>query len=580
MTGANLPTLLTRLSLAVSRRLPVWQAAAGVVALALGLWGWTLHEPPRGYAGWFNNLFRTIQLITLQFPTSLEAAMPWQLQLARFAVPMVAVLATLNVLIGAITRPARLAMMPRARGHIIVSGAERMTEEALKGLAARGRRIVVVAPRFEAARREALEALGLTLYEADPTLAPTWTALNLKAASALFLTHADDIANLDIAVLALTANEGRAAQAPPLALAALIDREELAAELDAALDRVARAARVRYHRLCPDRDGLRLELAARAPVFLKGGADRPAHVLVVGLQGQWPQALMQVITAAQDHPEAPPRLTLALRDDEREAFAAFAAARPDLPLVADARVVPVAAGLLPAEGAAAPALADSPPDLALVLRDDADGVTTALALRRPGSPLSVGQAPVLVRRTQEDRLLARLAQAPAGGDAAAPLAGLVPFGGLIRAETIERILDHTGDERAIALHAHYLDAAPALGAGSPAALAAWEALPENLRDANRAAAEHAPILFAAGGVDPATAGAIPPAALERMARIEHRRWMCDRIDRGWRGGAVRDDARRIHPSLRPYDALAEADKEKDRNQVRVLAGLSKRGGAP
>jgi hypothetical protein len=62
------------------------------------------------------------------------------------------------------------------------------------------------------------------------------------------------------------------------------------------------------------------------------------------------------------------------------------------------------------------------------------------------------------------------------------------------------VLDRRGDEIAIALHQSYLHAANTLGADPTAALAAWDDLPENLGDANRAAAEHAPILFASAGL--------------------------------------------------------------------------------
>jgi hypothetical protein len=45
--------------------------------------------------------------------------------------------------------------------------------------------------------------------------------------------------------------------------------------------------------------------------------------------------------------------------------------------------------------------------------------------------------------------------------------------------------------------------------------------------------------------------------------------MAARLVRGWKLGP-RDDARLLHPSLVPYAALPEAEKKKDRDQVRVL----------
>jgi hypothetical protein len=559
---------LIRLAQAAAARLarsqPAAKAVAGVVALALGFWGWSLQHPATGWDGILNNVFRTLQLITLQFPTTYQGTLPWQLQVARLAVPVVALLATLHVLIGAVTRPVRLALLPHARDHVLVCGAEALTLGALTALAARGRRIVVLGTAIDPARRETLEGLGLTVAEGDPRQPATFGALNLRHAAAVFLTGEDEVANLNLAVLAMEAARGRPATLPPLHLAVLVDREDLARELDAALDGMSRDAGLHYHRLCPDQEGLRLELARFAPVFRKDDLDRRSHVLVVGLRGQWQPVLGALVLAAQDHPEAPALLTVVVDAAEADALAEWQAARPQLPLVAEIVVLPRGASLLPEAAIAAL----PPPDLAVVMREDAEALASALALRRPWLG---GEAPVLVRQSREDVLLSRLADATQE----ARLRDLVPFGGLVRAESIARVLDREGDALAMALHASYQEGMRDLPPGAPEYAAAWDKLPENAREANRAAADHAPILFAAAGlrVGAGEALALDDAAVERLARIEHRRWMAERILRGWRHAPARDNARQLHPSLVAYDDLPEAEREKDRRQVRGLAKL-------
>jgi hypothetical protein len=118
------------------------------------------------------------------------------------------------------------------------------------------------------------------------------------------------------------------------------------------------------------------------------------------------------------------------------------------------------------------------------------------------------------------------------------------------------------------MHAAYQEATKTLPPGSPESIAAWDALSENLRDANRAAAEHVPILLAAVGLR--AGDAANDETIERMARIEHRRWIADRLDRGWRYAPMRDNARLLHPSLVPFEALSVSDREKDRVQVRAM----------
>jgi hypothetical protein len=124
----------------ISRNRAYLQTAAGAIALALGFWGWMIEKPPADFRGMLDNVFRTVQLITLQFPTDLNSSPNYQLQIARLAVPVVAILATFQVLIASITRPARLALLPYTSGHIVVCGSAQITQSALKTLASAGRR--------------------------------------------------------------------------------------------------------------------------------------------------------------------------------------------------------------------------------------------------------------------------------------------------------------------------------------------------------------------------------------------------------------------------------------------------------
>lgn len=61
---------------------------------------------------------------------------------------------------------------------------------------------------------------------------------------------------------------------------------------------------------------------------------------------------------------------------------------------------------------------------------------------------------------------------------------------------------------------------------------------------------------------------LPEAVLElreQLARNTHEVWAQQRIAQGWTWGPQRDDEKKQHPCLVPYEALAEAEKEYDRN---------------
>jgi ryanodine receptor 2 len=60
---------------------------------------------------------------------------------------------------------------------------------------------------------------------------------------------------------------------------------------------------------------------------------------------------------------------------------------------------------------------------------------------------------------------------------------------------------------------------------------------------------------------------LPPelvALTERLAENSHDLWAAQRIGEGWEHGPRRDDGRKQHPCLVPYDQLPESEKEYDR----------------
>lgn len=58
------------------------------------------------------------------------------------------------------------------------------------------------------------------------------------------------------------------------------------------------------------------------------------------------------------------------------------------------------------------------------------------------------------------------------------------------------------------------------------------------------------------------------ALAERLAAHVHGLWMDRRARGGWTYGPRRDDARREHPGLVPYDELSEGEKDVDRQVAR------------
>jgi hypothetical protein len=101
----------------------------------------------------------------------------------------------------------------------------------------------------------------------------------------------------------------------------------------------------------------------------------------------------------------------------------------------------------------------------------------------------------------------------------------------------------------------------------------WDNLPEAKKESNRVAILH-------GDIKKAVWDSFQHADAEQKARIiehlsisEHGRWMAEKIMDGFVYGAESNPVRRIHKDLRPWEALSEYDKDKDRKQVRKVLGL-------
>ena len=560
----------SRLSAWVNARQIRIQVVAGAIALVLGLWGWTVEKPPANATGWLNNIFRTMQLITLQFPSEVGGSIPWQLQIARLALPVVAVLATFNALVVATTRPIRLAMVPGMKGHIIVCGSDHLTLEALRSLAGRKQRILLLSDASDDKRTQSIETSGITLVSFSPFQPGDLTRFNIASAAAFFVAYADDYLNADLAARVLQANVARPASSPPLVLSVLVGDEETGRQLDMIFDDAAGRQSVRYYRMSPDREDLRYHLSKIAPVFSKPDAAGVSHAIVAGLAGTWQQSVMQLVVSCQDHPDLRPVLTFIVNAHEAVALARWRADVPGLALICDFAVLERAAdGRVPLMVIEAWRQSTPMPHLAIVLRDGAAAMRAAIELRQPGTLMRTENCPMLLRRAGYEQFLVQMC--PPDIDASAGNR-IIPFGVNVSAETIERVLDRKGDELATSLHNFYVAHATDVGGASAAVMRPWHALSENVRDANRCVVAHAPVLFASAGMTlqkSAAPSAIELSSIERewLTRVEHRRWMADRIDRGWKAGRPRDDVLRIHPDLVPFDKLDQVTRDKDENSV-------------
>ena len=108
----------------------------------------------------------------------------------------------------------------------------------------------------------------------------------------------------------------------------------------------------------------------------------------------------------------------------------------------------------------------------------------------------------------------------------------------------------------------------------------WRALDAFTRYSNVSAADYheiqLKILKAIG--EPAEVEKLSPKSLELLAELEHIRWCRYHYLNNWRygvpdNGKAKDKTRRIHADLVPYESLTDSEKEKDRENIRVMLSI-------
>lgn len=138
------------------------------------------------------------------------------------------------------------------------------------------------------------------------------------------------------------------------------------------------------------------------------------------------------------------------------------------------------------------------------------------------------------------------------------------------------------EELAAAAHQLYCQTQLAKGDVPPdsPALASWQDLSEQFREANRSQVADIPFKLGLIGYELSSGPGFHPKDLkltsdqiEMLSEKEHERWMMERERSGWTYGSPRDDSRKHHPSIVPWDCLSESEKEKDREVTRALPKL-------
>ena len=109
------------------------------------------------------------------------------------------------------------------------------------------------------------------------------------------------------------------------------------------------------------------------------------------------------------------------------------------------------------------------------------------------------------------------------------------------------------------------------------AIKPWAQLSEEFQESCRRQADHIGVKLAAVGCRiarltewDAESFQFTEQEIEILAKMEHERWMAERLLEGWRHGEPRDDTARVNPNLLPWDQVSSATQAYNREAMKHL----------
>ena len=545
-------------------------AAIGALAfgtLLVGYLGFRAYfgdSPENGSPG--DALYRSVQLFGLE--GGAVHPVPWQLQIARLLAPLVTALTVVRAIVGVFHERLQAFRLWRMSDHVIVCGLGARGMLFARRFNDRRDNVVVIEHDPEARGIDECRDEGILVLIADATDEPVLGRARVHKARHLIAVGSDDGTNAEVAT----------------------DARELVGENGGRLEAFVHVVGIRLCRLLRERerseakdDSYKLrffnvfEAGARAwldehPPF---GRERPAprpRLVVVGV-GQMGKALVvgavrSWLALAPDSPELP---RILLVDKDAEAKRDWLKLEyPQLKDFCELEVEEVDI-TTPKFDRGEFLFSNGRCDATAIyvcLDDDARGLAAALALaqRVKDDPVEV------VVRMKEYGGLATLLERTPGN--------LHAFRVLDRTCTPEFLLGETrGEKLAKAIHAEYVLDQERRGETpeSNPALVPWDELQEDLKESNRRQADHDRVKLRAidcvaenadGKVDPLS---FSDEEIERMAMMEHDRWVAERRFEGWTFAEGKKNIElRTTPYLVPWDELTEEVRGYDRDTVRAL----------
>ncbi|MDX2234062.1 MAG: NAD-binding protein [Hyphomonadaceae bacterium] len=524
-------------------------------------------------------------------------------EVARFTGVALTAVGLLFGFSGAVGRSfARLWMMGAA-GHVVIAGQGAAALALARSCREAGDAVVLIARDLAPETGWSLRQSGIVLIEGDATHADTLRSARAGHAAHVVALTDDDAQNLRVeaALRAVTPPRKRRQVAAHVAIAApllLMEAREMRMLAQRELDGPAGGdkRKARLSGLDPRSFSLE-EIAARALLARHGGeildlAEKQGrerlHLVLFGFAPGAEAIAVRALMSLWSVRFGAPRVTVVV-PDAKLAAEQFAARYPQAQAHdvwrADIAFHPFDWTRASLDGRFIDAVdAERGPPAAVIVDtgDDGQNIQLALGLMRTANLRGVWAAPIFLKETTQSEFSRQFA---AGDRTEALDAYLQAFGAVedvaTRALVVEGLLDR-GAALAQRLYEKNMAGRDVDMRTLEAMGKTWDTVPETYRNANRAAVDSALVKLWDAGWRPARADErhgevnppIEPATMDRLAEIEHGRWMAERLLSGWRPGN-RDNRLMMHDNITPWSALTEELRARDADQVRAAAHVAR-----
>jgi hypothetical protein len=548
-----------------------WQLIGiiGLIVLILGLISNFLAYPANNLIAIFDNLSRTIQLFIpeqdlLQVPDG-----AWYLALAKFLGTVVAFMIIAQVIFQIFINQYQIWRLQHKKNHILILGFQQCGQQFALAALAQGKQVIAIELQINHQQQAfIMQNNNISLLVANPTDKATLLQAAAHQAERIIFTNKNNLLNIQglknlQQILQQQATTTKSAhiqiQDPNLLESLKQDSQFLKQQQNLKL------ITFNKQRLTARRLLLSQPLYQYADMR---GQDR-IRVAIFGYNHQAQQLLLQLASSSYYRDFKVPEITII--DSQAQQRRQQIISR--YPGLQDSQICKLTtidfdintqtpdAEFLQKLDQGNSAYGQNLTAIILCHEQDNQNITASLQLRIKIQQTRIALAPIYVSMTQDlDALSINTDQTPNFETV------LQHFGQ--QTCSWQEIVEASSDKLAKFIHKAYN---ARYGNGTK-----WQDLTETYREANRGAADHITVKLASLGYfipqDPSnwSQQVDLTANQELLAKLEHNRWYAERRLNGWQYGPKRDDNRKIHPCLIPYEQLPETEKQKDRTNIQDL----------